>query len=128
MSVGDKTQIARRPLLKGLAGAAGLAIAGAAIVEAPKLWAPKHPSSPYDDLLAQVPDRDSAMRVGEAYLAGHRGFNAAAAAGILRRRLEVHSFGAILENDLLQAHMAEARGWVLPETLLSLCALAAKAG
>jgi hypothetical protein len=128
MSVADKAQIARRPLLKGLTGAAALAIAGVAVVEAPKLFAPHHPPSPYDDLLAQLPDRDSAARIGAAYLAGQRKFDAAGTAGDLRRQLASHSFAAVLENDLGDAHMAEAHGWVLPETLLALCALAAKAG
>jgi hypothetical protein len=127
VSVAGKAQIGRRPLLKGLAGAAGLAIAGAALVEAPKLFAHHYPPSPYDDLLAQLPDRDSAARIGAGYLAGQSTFNAAGAAADLRRRLASHSFAAILENDLAGAHMAEARGWVLPEGLLALCGLAAKA-
>lgn len=128
MSVAGKAQIARRPLLKGLAGAAGLAIAGAALVEAPKLFAPHYPPSPYDDLLGELPDRSSAVRIGAAYLTEARQFNAAREAANLRRELQSHSFAAILENDLFKAHMAEAHGWVLPGALLSLCALAAKAG
>jgi hypothetical protein len=127
VSVVGKAQITRRPLLKGIAGVAGLAIAGAALVEAPKLFAPHYPPSPYDDLLAQLPDRESAARIGAAYLAGHRPFNPAGAAGDLRQRIASHSFAAVLESDLAEAHMAEAHGWVLPETLLALCALAAKA-
>ena len=128
MSVAGKAQIARRPLLKGLAGAAGLAVVGAALVEAPKFFARHYPPSPYDDLLTQLPDRDSAARIGAAYLAGNRKFDATAAAGDLRGRLASHSLTAVLENELAEAHMAEARGWVLPETLLALCALASKAG
>ncbi len=127
MSVADRAQIARRPLLKGLAAAGGLAIAGAALFEAPKLFGPHYPPSPYDDLLAQLPDRDSAARLGAARLAQHP-FNATQTAGEIRRKLETHSLAAVLETDLAQGHMAEARGWVLPETLLGLCALAAKAG
>jgi hypothetical protein len=128
MSVAGRTQIARRPLLKGLAGAAGLAIAGVAAVEVPKLFAPHHPPSRYDDLLVRLPDRDSAAVIGAAYLAGKRGFDAARAAQELRRQLASLSIAAVLESDLAQAHMAEARGWVLPETLLALCALASRAG
>ena len=128
MSVAGKAQIARRPLLKGLAGAAGLAVAGVAFFEAPKLFAPHHPPSPYDDLLAQLPDRDSAICIGAAYLADHRTFNESRAAQDLRRQFASHSLAAVLENDLSGAHMAEAHGWVLPEALLALCALAAEAG
>jgi hypothetical protein len=128
MSVAGKVQITRRPLLMSLAGAAGLAVAGAALFEARGLFAPHHPPSPYDDLLAQLPDRDSAARIGAAYLSGHRAFDAAGAARELRKRFASHSLAAVLENDLSEAHMAEAHGWVLPETLLALCALAAKAG
>jgi hypothetical protein len=128
VSAAGKAQIARRPLLKGLAAAVGLAIAGVALVEAPKVFAPHHPPSPYDDLLAQLSDRDSAARIGAAFLAGHSTFDAAGAAADLRRRLASHSFAAVLESDIASAHMAEAQGWVLPEGLVALCALAAKAG
>ena len=128
MSVVGKAQIERRPLLKGLAVAAGLAVVGAALFEAPKLLAPRHPSSPYDDLLAQLPDRDNAARIGAAYLSAHRSFDAAGTARDLRQQFASRPLAAVLENDLSEAHMAEAHGWVLPETLLALCALASKAG
>ena len=103
-------------------------MAGAALFEAPKLFAPHYPPSPYDDLLAQLPDRGSAARIGAAYLAGHRNLDPAATAGKLRQQLASHSFATVLESDLAGAHMGEARGWVLPEALLAICALAAKAG
>jgi hypothetical protein len=128
MSVAGKTQIARRPLLKLLAGAAGLGAAGIALVEAPKLFAPRHPPSPYDDLLAQLPDRDGAMRIGAAYLAGQQRFDAARAAADLRRRLASQPLAAVVEGDISTAHMGEAHGWALPDALLAICALAAKAG
>jgi hypothetical protein len=128
VSVAGKAQIARRPLLMGLAGVGGIALAGAAIVEAPKLFAPHHPHSPYDYLIAQVPDRDSAARIGAAYLAGHPSFDAATAARDLRLRLASHTLATVLENDLAGGHMGEARGWVLPEALLEICALTSKAG
>ena len=129
MSPSARAQIARRQLLKGLAGVGGLAMAGTPpFFEAPKLFAPHHPHSPYDDLIAQVPDRDSAARIGAAYLAGHRNLDPAATAGKLRQQLASHSFATVLESDLAGAHMGEARGWVLPEALLAICALAAKAG
>jgi hypothetical protein len=128
VSVAGKAQIARRPLLRGVAAAAGLAIAGVALVEAPKLFAPHHPPSPYDDLLAQLPDRDSAARIGAAVLAGRNTFDAPRAAADLRKKLASHSFAAVLESDIAGAHMEEAQGWVLPEGLVTLCALATKAG
>ena len=127
MSVAGGAQFTRRPLLKGLAGAAGLAVAGAAFFEGRKLFGPHHPPSPYDDLIAQLPDRDNAARIGQAWLGQHQ-FDATRTAAVLRAKLETHSLAAVLETDLVQAHMAETRGWVLPETLVALCALTAKAG
>jgi hypothetical protein len=127
MSVTGKVQIARRPLLKGLAGAAGVVIAGIALVEAPKLFVARHSPSPYDDLLEQLPDRESAARIGAAFLGGQPRFDAVATARTLRAQLASHSIAVLLENDVVQAHVAEAHGWVLPETMLALCALAAKA-
>ncbi|HEY3637166.1 MAG TPA: hypothetical protein VGK90_03360 [Rhizomicrobium sp.] len=128
MSVTGKAQITRRPLLKVLAGGAVVAVAGAALWEAPKFLASRHPASPYDDLLAQLPDRENAIRIGAAFLGTQPGFDAVKTAQALREKLASHNLQAVLENELAKAQVGEAHGWVLPQTLIALCALAAKAG
>ena len=127
MSVAEKTSIARRPLLAGLLGLAGLAVAALATLEAPRLLSPRHAPSPFDDLLAKLPDRDSAARLGAAFLAENRSFDADRSATGLRRRLATRPLDAAIQSDLAEKRIVEAHGWVLPDTLVSLCALAAKA-
>jgi len=128
MSAAARASIARRPLLKGLLAAAGVAAAAIAAVEGPRLFAPRYAPSPFDDVLAQLPDRENAIRLGAAFLTSVKHFDAAATAGLLRARLRGHSLAATMNDDLLEARLSEARGWVLPESLALLCALAARAG
>jgi hypothetical protein len=127
MSVAGRTQIARRPVLKGLLGTAAIAAAIAGVIEAPKLFAPHYPPSPYDDLLALLPDRQSAVAIGAAWLADKSRFDAGEAARHLRAQLAHQSLATALDADLANAHMGEAQGWVIPGTLIALCALAKSA-
>jgi hypothetical protein len=126
MSIAARMQIARRSVLKGMLGAAAVAIAALAVVEAPRFFT-RHVPSAYDDLLAQLPDRDNAVRIGAAFLAGARNFDAGRVARSLRARLAGRSLASAMDADLARARLVEAHGWVLPETLANLCALAAKA-
>ncbi|HEX4077862.1 MAG TPA: hypothetical protein VHX61_03170 [Rhizomicrobium sp.] len=128
MSVAGKAQIGRRRLLEGLVAAAGIAVTAAAAFEAPRFFAPRYAPSAFDDLLAKLPDRQSAIRIGAAFLAGGKSFDANGTATALRRRLAATSLATAMNNDLRESRMVEAHGWVLPETLGDLCALAAKAG
>jgi hypothetical protein len=128
MSVAGKAQIGRRRLLEGLVATAAIAVAAAAVFEAPRLFAPRYAPSPFDDLLAKLPDRESAVRLGAAFLAGRKNFDAQGTATGLRKRLAATSLATAMNNDLRESRMIEAHGWVLPETLGDLCALAAKAG
>jgi hypothetical protein len=128
MSVAGKAQIGRRRLLEGLVAAAGIALAAVAVFEAPRLFAPRYAPSPFDDLLAKLPDRRRAIVVGAAFLSGAKSFDANGAATRLRKRLAATSLADAMEEDLRETRMVEAHGWVLPETLGALCALAARAG
>ena len=128
MSVAGKAQIGRRRLLEGLAATAAIAVAATAVFEAPRLFAPRYAPSPFDDLLAKLPDRESAVRLGAAFLSGLKNFDAKRAAARLRKSLAAASLADAMDNDLRETRMVEAHGWVLPETLVDLCALAAKAG
>ena len=116
-----KTTISRRPVLAGVLALIGLTIGGA--YEA-GLFRPR-PSGPYDGLLASLDDVKDADAVGRAYLAQTKNFDAKATATQLRTRLNSQSFADVLNADITGNQLAEAGGWVLPETLALLCALAA---
>lgn len=126
MSAVARATIARRPLLVWLAGAAGLAVASIA-VEAPRFFAPRYAPTPFDDVLVLLASRAGAMRLGAAYLSAQKSFDIGAAARLVRRRLAGQTLATALDADLAQSHLVEARGWVLPETLVTLCAIAAMA-
>lgn len=128
MSAAAKPRIARRPLLTGLLASAGIVVAGLAAIEAPHLLRPRYAPTPFDDLFAHLPDREAAVRLGAAYLSAQRSFNVQTTARNLRQRLSGKSVGTVLDADLARGNLIEAHGWVLPETLVLLCALAAKAG
>jgi hypothetical protein len=128
VSAVDKVNVTRRPVLAALLGLAGIALAAIAALEAPRLLSPRYAPSPYDDLLARLPDRESAARLGAAFLAENRLFDSDRSAKALRRRLATRTLDAAMDSDLAQTRMVEAHGWLLPETLVTLCALAAKAG
>lgn len=119
------TGIARRPFLAaGLAGFA-LAAMGVLVYEAPALLHPRYPRSPYDDLLDRLSNRDDAVRLGSAVIAVEKDFNPHNAARTLRARLASASLGAVADADLRAGHLIEIHGWVLPDSLAALCALAA---
>jgi hypothetical protein len=128
MTVASDTPLSRRTLLAG--GVAAVALGAAALVawQAPALLSPRYAPTPFDDLLSRLPDRDNARRLGAAVLAGQKSFDARATAARLRTRIGDSSLGDTVTADLNQGRLAEIHGWVLPETLTSLCALAAKAG
>ena len=127
MSLADKTPIARRPFLSGLLGLA--ALAGIAALEAPRLFprlfARRYPPTPFDDLLALLPDRESAARLGAVLVRGQPHDNARSMAARLRRKIGGHSLAIAIADDLAHDRLVEAEGWLLPESLAELCALAA---
>lgn len=125
MSSADNAQVARRPLLKGLFAAAGLLAVAAAAFEGTRLLARHYPPTPFDDLLGLLPDRDSTARVGA--LVNPRA-SPSVLAQSLRGHIGGHSLGKVFDADLAAGRLAEVDGWVLPETLVLLCVLAARAG
>jgi hypothetical protein len=103
------------------------AVGAAAVLEGPKLLKKRYAPSPYDDLLALLDDRDADAQLGEAVLAGRVDFDPDATAAALRARIAKRGLSAVVEEDAEQGRIVEANGWVLPQTLALLCALAAKA-
>ncbi len=121
-----KTGIARRPLLTSALGIAGLAIIGGGVYESIHDTARRYPRTPYDDLLDKLADRESAKALGKQILTG--AFDPKATAATLRAKLKEKELADVLEADITNDATVELRGWVIPQTLAELCALAAKVG
>jgi len=126
MSDGLKAMIARRPLLAGALAALGIAVAGGVVYEA-GLSGPSYPQTPYDDLLALLPDRVQAQVIGEAVVAANATFDVETTARQLRAHIGGKPLADVLAADMAADNITEVKGWVLPETMAQLCALAAAA-
>lgn len=111
----------RQSIYGGIAAVAGLGLGGRYLLR--KRYAP----SPYDDLIALVDDRDAAAQIGETVLAEVEEFEPVTMADTLRARIHGRPLAQVLAEDVSEARLVEANGWVLPETLGLICALAAKA-
>jgi len=108
-------------------GASSAAVLAAAAFEGVRLIGKRRAPTPYDDLLARLDDRDADAQIGEAVLAGFDNFDPKTVAAEMRQRLERKSLPEVMLDDVRGGRVMEAGGWVLPETLALLCALAAKA-
>jgi len=128
MTAASDAPVSRRTLIAGGLAVIGLGAAALVAWQAPALMSPRTAPTPYDDLLSRLPDRDNAKRLGKAALETRKSFDARATATQLRTRMGSDSLGDAMTADLGQGRLTEVHGWVLPETLTSLCALAAKAG
>lgn len=125
MTVASGPAVPRRRILAGGLAACGLGAAALAAYMFPGLRGQRYAPSPFDDLLAQLPDRDNAAKMGAAILSQQRHFDAHAAARVLRDRLSRKTFGQIVSDELAAGRTLEFRGWIVPESLGTLCALAA---
>lgn len=108
-------------------GGAVAAIAGGLVAIGPVLLRKRYAPSPYDDLLALLDNRDADAQIGEAILADKNDFDADAVAAALRARIGKRPLPDVMADDAAEGRVVEADGWLLPETLALLCALAAKA-
>ena len=115
----------RRTVIIGVGAAAAVAVAA---VEGPRLLRPRHAPSPYDDLFEKLDDRDACAQIGEPLLAGNADFNADQVAKDLRAKLKHRKLADAVREDAEKSRVSEADGWIIPDTLAQLCALAAKAG
>lgn len=115
----------RRSVVNAGLGLAAIA-AGALTYEAVRHFGKHYPPTPYDDLLALLPEREAAKAVGVAFLKDHPDFTAKAAAAALRKHIGNQPLDAVLEAEIAAGALTEAGPWVVPQTLAGLCALAAK--
>ena len=118
-------RVSRRTMVVG-GGVAATLFAAALGLTLPRLFGHRYAPTPYDDLLAQLVDRDEAARVGAAVRIVEPNFNAKAVARELRQRFEQRNIAEVSDADIREGRMAEVSGWVLPESLVQLCTLAAE--
>jgi hypothetical protein len=114
----------RRTLLLG-SGAALVAAGGAAWVMKP--FRKQYPPSPYDDILAKVDDREWAAKFGVLALAAMPDFTANNGAARLRPLLNRGSLSQVAMRDAEAGRLMEIHGWLVPESIVLMAALAKSA-
>jgi hypothetical protein len=119
-----KELLTRRNIVIGAGSAVALA---AAAFEGWRLLRQRHAPTSYDDLLSRLDNRDADAQIGEAVLANIDDFDVKTVAADARARLEHGTLAQVASGDAVEGRLLEAGGWVIPETLGLLCALAAKA-
>ena len=106
-------------------GVAATLFAAAFGITFPRLFGRRYAPTPYDDLLANLVDRDKAAQLGTVAHMAEPDFSAKAAARELRQRLERRTLAEVLDADIRERRVAEIGGWVVPQSLAQLCLLAA---
>ena len=107
-----------------LAGQVAIGAAAAAgLWRYTNLIVPHYAPTPYDDLLSRLVDRGHAARLGAAM--PH--VDARIVAARLRATLGSNNLKSEVENQITSGQMTEAAGWVMPECVGLLSALAAHA-
>jgi hypothetical protein len=112
----------RRGLIAGVA-ATGAAVA-AGLYRFTDLFVKHYPPTPYDDVLSALVDREQAARFGAA-VPGTADANALAEK--LRPMLGSGGLTAAAKADIAADRLVEVGGWVVPQSVALLSALAAKA-
>ena len=124
-----KTGIARRPLLASALGIFGVAVAGGAIYEGTRLFGRRYPRTKFDDLLDQLPDRESAAKLGHAALAQAQTDiplpSPAAIAHEMRTGASGGSVARAVNADIAQGRIVTIQGWLLPMSLVEMATIAA---
>lgn len=111
---------------RGIALGLAVVIAGTAL-EWRKIFGPHFKPTPYDDLLGQLTDRETAARLGTVALKSGPGFTAPGGAAELRTALGQHGLSAAAVADAKAGRTLEVSGWLMPRSVALLAALAAKA-
>ena len=88
---------------------------------------PRRRLTQFDDVLSLLPDRDDAVVVGNIVREKAEQIEPWRIAPQLRERLDGRTLEEAAMKDVAEARLVEAAGWLLPETLALLCALAAEA-
>jgi hypothetical protein len=124
MNTAGQRGVRRRPLMIGLLGLLGLGAVTGLALEVPRILSVR-PNGPYEELLSGFHDLDAPIVVGHAALTRMPRFEPGEAASRLRKRMGRKSLSQAMRDDADENHMTEVVGWVLPEALVTICALAA---
>jgi hypothetical protein len=104
-----------------------MAVAGATVAAGlyrfTDLFVKHYPPTPYDDVLAALADREQAARFGTSVPGP---MNAKTLADKLRSILKSGGLTAAAKADVAAERIIEVDGWVVPESIALLSALAAK--
>jgi hypothetical protein len=112
----------RRTLLGGVVAAGAVVAAG--LYRFTDLFVKHYPPTPYDDVLAQVVDRQHAAELGRKVTGG---FDVPREAASLRTRLAGSTVESAAQGDIATGRMTEIDGWIVPQVVAKLAALAARA-
>ena len=112
----------RRTLIAGVTAAGAAAVAG--LYRFTDLFVKHYPPTPYDDVLAALVDREEAARLGA--LVGNAPAPPVLAAR-LRTLFKPNGLAGAVGADIAAGRLTEVDGWVVPESVALLSALAAKA-
>jgi hypothetical protein len=129
MTTVEKTGIARRPFLMSIAAVLGFGAAGGLIYEVPRLFGRRYPRTQFDDLLDQIPDRESAAKLGHAAVGqvdAQPFAGAATAANDLRNGPGKGSLARAADDDISRGRLIEVQGWVLPLSVVLAASIAAE--
>jgi len=108
-------------LIAGVAAASAALAAG--LYRFTDLIVKHYPPTPYDDVLAALVDREEAIKFG-ALVSDAPAPSALAAR--LRATLKPAGLAGAAASDIAAARLVEVNGWVVPESVALLSALAAK--
>jgi len=111
----------RRDVIAGLVAAGAALTAG--LYRFTDLFVKHYPPTPYDDVLTALVDRAQAARLG-AKVPGE--LEPAALAARLRASLKSDGLAAAAQSDIAAGRMMEVDGWLLPQSVALLAALASK--
>lgn len=115
-------QTRRSAMLGG--AAAAIVIAAGAIYEFPRLVARKL-KGPYGDLVAKLAEPKRAALLGRSVLYGNAGLLSESPEA-MSQQLAQKPLAQIVADDVVRGSLIEAQGWILPQSLGVLCAMAAK--
>lgn len=111
----------RRGLIAGVA--AGGAAVAAGLYRFTDLFVKHYPPTPYDDVLVELADREYAAKFGAA-VSGT--MDAKSLADKLRSVLKSGGLDGAVKADIAADRLTEVGGWIVPESVAQLSALAAK--
>jgi hypothetical protein len=113
--------VKRRSVI-AVVGAAGVTLV-AGLYRFTDLFVKHYPPTPYDDLLTRLIDRDQAIKLGRR-MTDH--FDVGQQAARLRATFASQDLTTAIQADIAAGRLIEMDGWVMPDTLARLSALAAK--